>query len=156
MTDVVHIRPAAMTEQEALEGLQWRASLMWEEDRDALLAHPDAIELPVEQLREKRALVAEINDQVVGFAVVLPRMDGNAELDGLFVEPANWRNGIGTRLVAAAAELAIFGGSRFLYVIGNPRAADFYRACGFDLIGQQATRFGVGFVMRKLCAQAKA
>src|ERR1700674_2411504 len=94
------VRPAAVAERGALEALQWRASLMWEEYRDALLAHPDAIALPVEQIG--RTIVAELENKPLGFAVVLPRRDGDADLDGLFVEPANWRAGIGSRLVRAA------------------------------------------------------
>jgi hypothetical protein len=62
---------------------------MWEEDRAALLAHPDAIDLPAEQISGGRIVVIELAGKVVGFAAVLPREDGNVDLDGLFVEPAN-------------------------------------------------------------------
>jgi GNAT superfamily N-acetyltransferase len=136
------MRPATVAERGELEALQWRASLMWEEYRDALLAHPDAIELPVEQIA--RTIVAELENNAVGFAVVLPREDGDAELDGLFVEPAMWRAGIGTRLIRASEILAAAEGADFLCVVGNPRAA-----CGFELIGREATRFGAGLTMRK-------
>lgn len=145
----ISVRPANIGERSALEALQWRASLMWEETRDALLAHPDAIELPNEQISEGRTIVAELDNKVVGFAVVLPRADGDAELDGLFVEPAIWRAGIGTRLIREAEILAAVGGAASLYVVGNPRAESFYTACGFELIGEEQTRFGVGLTMRK-------
>ena len=46
----VTIRPARVDEQPALESLQRRASLANPGDREALLAHPEAIALPVEQL----------------------------------------------------------------------------------------------------------
>ena len=45
---------------------------IWEEDRDALLAHPDAIELPLEQITDGRTIVAESVGELLGFAVVLP------------------------------------------------------------------------------------
>ena len=64
---------------------------MWEEDREALLAHPDAIELPLQQITDGRTVVAESVGELLGFAVVLRRDDGDAELDGLFVDPAQWR-----------------------------------------------------------------
>jgi GNAT superfamily N-acetyltransferase len=143
----LNMRPATVAERGALEALQWRASLMWEEYRDALLAHPDAIELPVEQIA--RTIVAELKDKAVGFAVVLPRRDGDADLDGLFVEPAVWRAGIGTRLIREAEIFAAAEGADFLCVVGNPRAEGFYAACGFKLIGREATRFGIGLTMRK-------
>jgi hypothetical protein len=43
------IRRASISEHKELEDLQRRASLTNAGDRDALLAHPDAIELPVAQ-----------------------------------------------------------------------------------------------------------
>ena len=148
MTNVT-IRPAALAERAALEALQWRASLVWEEYREALLAHRDAIELPDAQIRDGRAFVALRTDTIVGFAVVLPREDGDAELDGLFVEPDLWRNGIGRHLVCEAETLALRGGAKYLYVVGNPRAEKFYLACGFVQTGVYETRFGPGLIMRK-------
>ena len=155
MISDLSVRPATIGERIALEALQWRASLMWEETRDALLAHPDAIELPDEQISEGRTLVAELDGKIVGFAVVLPRDDGGADLDGLFVEPGNWRAGIGTRLVRDAEILAAAGGADFLHVVGNPRARGFYSACRFLLLGEEPTRFGVGLTMRKAIGELK-
>lgn len=53
------IRLAAVSEQKSLEDLQLRASLTNAGDRDALLAHADAIELPVAQIAARRVSVAE-------------------------------------------------------------------------------------------------
>jgi len=136
----VTIRLAIGTERHALEALQRRASLANEADRDALLANPDAIELPIGQIESGRVLVAERHGTTVGFSVVLPRDDGDAELDGLFVEPSAWRGGIGRDLVEAAATLARQFGAKALHVVGNPHAAAFYRACGFERLGNVATR----------------
>lgn len=149
MISNLSVRSARIDERDALEALQWRASLVWEEYRDALLAHPDAIELPAEQIVEGRTLVAEKEDRIVGFAVVLPREDGGAERDGLFVEPSAWRTGIGTRLIGDAEILAAAGGAKFLHVVANPLAEGFYHSCGFVLTGEESTRFGVAHTMRK-------
>jgi GNAT superfamily N-acetyltransferase len=149
MAGNISVRPARIAERAALEALQWRASLAWEEYRGPLLANPDAIELPDKQISEGHTIVAELDDKVAGFAVVLPREDGDAELDGLFVEPSIWRAGVGTRLVREAEILAATRGAGFLHVVGNPRAEGFYSACGFTLVGEVATRFGVGLTMRK-------
>jgi len=142
-------RLAIPAERLALEELQRRASLMSEEDRDALLAHPDAIELPLEQITAGRTIVAETVDELLGFAVVLQRDDGDAELDGLFVEPAQWRRGIGRALVAEAERLAAREGAASLWVIANTSALDFYGACGFVTVGEVATRFRPAPRMRK-------
>ncbi len=81
------IRLAVSSEQKTLEALQRRASLTNTGDHDVLLAHPDAIELPIDQIEAGAVFVAEWNGVVAGFAAVLPRADGETELDGLFVEP---------------------------------------------------------------------
>jgi GNAT superfamily N-acetyltransferase len=143
------VRFARCDEQKSLEDLQRRASLVWEEYREALLAHPDAIELPMEQIEAGRVFVAERQDLVLGFGVVLRRPDGDAELDGLFVAPAYWRQGIGRVLIFEAGRLARSEGAHALFVIANPKAREFYEACGFEMMGEAATRFGPAFTMRK-------
>lgn len=143
------IRRAVVSEQRELEDLQTRASLTNAGDREALLAHPDAIELPLEQIEAGSVFVAESNGVIAGFAALLPRSDGDAELDALFVEPTMRRCGIGRRLVEHCCEVARRQGSAFLHVIGNPHAQDFYVASGFRLIGTAETRFGPGLLMRR-------
>jgi GNAT superfamily N-acetyltransferase len=142
-------RLAIPAEQRALEELQRRASLIYEEDRASLLAHPDAIELPLEQITGGRTVVAERDGELLGFSVVLRRDDGDAELDGLFVEPAQWRQGIGRLLVEQAEQIAVRDGSANLWVIANTRALDFYGACGFVTVGEVQTRFRPAPRMRK-------
>jgi len=148
MPDVV-IRPALQTERSSLEALQWRASLANTGDRDALLANPDAIVLPVEPIADGHVLVAERDGVIVGFGAVLPRPDGNAELDALFVEPSLWKRGVGRLLVERCADLARSRRSRILHVVGNPHAEGFYGACGFRTTGAVETRFGAGLAMQR-------
>lgn len=142
-------RLAVPAECSALEELQRRASLIWEEDRAALLAHPDAIELPLEQITGGRTVVAESAGQLLGFAVVLPRDDGDGELDGLFVEPTYWRHGIGRALVEQAERIAMADGATNLWVTANTRALGFYDSCGFVTVGEVQTRFRPAPKMRK-------
>ena len=148
MSDIV-IRPALQAERSSLEALQWRASLTNSGDRDSLLANPDAIALPVEQISDGHVLVAQRDGVIVGFAAVLPRPDGNAELDALFVEPSLWKRGVGRLLVARCAEVARRRDSRILHVVGNPHAEGFYAACGFRITGAVETRFGAGLAMQR-------
>lgn len=144
------IRPALLSERKALEDLQLRASLNNPGDRDAILAHPDAIDLPLRQITEGRVFVSEQDGVIVGFAAVEPRADGDSELDGLFVDPKMQRHGIGRSLVAHCARFARAQGSGALHVIGNKHAEDFYVACGFKRIGTAETRFGSGLLMRMM------
>jgi GNAT superfamily N-acetyltransferase len=149
MTHVISIRPGRLDEQTTLESLQRRASLNNPGDRDALLANPDAIAVPIEQIAASCVFVAERDGTVAGFAAVLPGLGGGAELDALFVEPRLWKQGIGRRLVDHAAEVARLRGAGFLHVVGNPHAEGFYISCGFLVTGTVETRFGVGLAMRK-------
>jgi N-acetylglutamate synthase-like GNAT family acetyltransferase len=143
------IRRAVLSEQKELEALQLRASLTNAGDREALLAHPDAIELPLDQIAAGAVFVSEQNGRIVGFAALLPRADGNVELDALFVDPDARRCGIGRSLVDHCVQIVREQGSAALCVIGNPHASGFYTACGFTLVGTTTTRFGPGLLMRK-------
>jgi GNAT superfamily N-acetyltransferase len=145
----VSIRLARRDERMTLESLQRRASLSNPGDRDVLLAHPDAIELPVEQITSGCVFVAEREGVVAGFAAVVPRSDGGAELDALFVEPHLWKHGIGRRLVEHVTEVARMRAATFVHVIGNPHAQGFYVSCGFCVTGTIETRFGLGLTMRR-------
>lgn len=142
------IRAAEPGDQVALLEVMRRASLANPGDREALLANPDAFELPVEQLAAATACVAVRDGLPVGFAVVLRREDGDAELDGLFVEPSLWRMGAGRMLVERAKQLGLGLGATALHVIANPHADGFYRSVGFEPAGTLQMRFGVGTLMR--------
>ncbi len=151
MDHAISIRPARLDEHTVLESLQRRASLGNPGDRDALVAHPEAIALPIEQIAAGCVFVAERHAVAAGFAALVPRADGGAELDGLFVEPHLWNHGIGRRLVEHVAEIARGNAVTFLHVIGNPHAEGFYISCGFRATGTLDTQFGAGLDMRRRC-----
>jgi GNAT superfamily N-acetyltransferase len=150
MPNEVIVRPAVASEQKELEALQWRASLNNPGDRDALLAHPDAIELPLEQIRGGGVFVAEVTGSMMGFAAILPRDNGDFDLDALFVEPSAWRQGIGRALIEHCAAAARTAGAESLHVVGNPHAEGFYSSCGFEMLGTKQMRFGVGLLMKRV------
>lgn len=143
------IRAAIVSEQAALEELQRRASLNNPGDREALLAHPEAIELPLRQIEAGGVFVAEVDGSVAGFAAILPREDGDSELDAIFVEPEAWRQGVGRALVEYCCAAARSAGCASLHVAGNPHAEGFYRLCGFELLGTKQMQFGVGLLMKR-------
>ncbi|MEP6885195.1 MAG: GNAT family N-acetyltransferase [Gammaproteobacteria bacterium] len=149
MNPNILIRPAIVAEQELLEALQTRASINNPGDREALLANPSAIELPLEQIRAGGVFVLDFGGDIVGFAAILPRADGNVELDALFVEPAAWRRGYGRILIDHCADVARAAGSATLHVTGNPHAKQFYLACQFTQVGSVETRFGIGYLFQK-------
>ena len=139
----VRIRPARSEERLDLEALQRRASLALPEYREQLEAHPDAIDLPAEQVERGDVIVAEVDGAIAGFAAVV-----GAELDGLFVEPELWRLGVGSALVEAAVHHARQKGLT-LSVAASPGARPFYERNGFSLEGEERTRFGPALRMSR-------
>jgi GNAT superfamily N-acetyltransferase len=80
------------------------------------------------RLANGRAVVAEADGAVVGFAVVTPA----GELAGLYVRPEWWRAGVGGRLLGAVAE------ARRLWVLeANASARAFYERHGWSPSGVQ-------------------
>jgi GNAT superfamily N-acetyltransferase len=142
------IRDALVAEQPSLTELQRRASLHWEAYREQLRAHPDAVELPVEQIEDGLVRVAELGADVVGFASLLQPASGACELDGLFVEPAHMGAGIGRALVEDAKRIARERGATRIEVVANPEAVAFYHRVGFTGAEPVPTRFGPARRMR--------
>jgi GNAT superfamily N-acetyltransferase len=141
--DTFSLRLAEPEEHEELEELMARASLELPDYRDALIANPDAIHVPPAQIANGQVIVAEMEGVIVGFAAVV-----GGELDGLFVEPDLWGQGIGRSLVDAATLEARRKGLA-LRVIANPAARLFYLSCGFTVEGGEQTRIGPGIRMTR-------
>jgi GNAT superfamily N-acetyltransferase len=142
------IRDARAAEQGALTELQRRASMHWDAYRDQLVAHPDAVELPADQIENGLVRVAELGADVVGFAVLLRPAGGACELDGLFVEPGRMGAGLGRALVEDAMRIARERGATRIEVVANPEAVGFYQRLGFTGAKQVPTRFGPARRMR--------
>jgi GNAT superfamily N-acetyltransferase len=122
--------------------------MIWDSDRDFLLANPDAIEVPADAIEDGRVRVAvDDDDRPLGFSLVLPVKSGACELDGLFVAPEQMRRGIGAALVRDAAERARAQGAVKLEVIANDNALRFYQRAGFRGDRWVPTRFRPGLRM---------
>lgn len=147
MNGEIAIRRARAADHDMLEAVEWRAGLALDEYRDQLLAHPDVIHVPHDFIDAGRVLVAEVDDEIAGFAAWLPVGDGVAELDGLFVDPALWRRGIGRRLIRALRMAVWDEEMDLIFVVANPGAEAFYRQCDFVRTGEAETQFGQAFTM---------
>jgi GNAT superfamily N-acetyltransferase len=143
------IRPALAAEHELLEALQMRASLANPDDREALLAHPEVVQIAMERISSGQVFIIECDDQILGFATMQPRADGQADLNALFVDPCHRREGAGRSLVDHCASVARSAGASALHVVGNKHAEKFYSSCGFESLGTIGTQFGEGLDLRK-------
>ncbi|WP_082407372.1 GNAT family N-acetyltransferase [Mesorhizobium sp. 1M-11] len=144
------LRHAGPAERPALEELQWRASLVHPAYRGALLQDRSIVHLSAEHLRDGSAVVAEVDGKVAGFAIILSTGSGEAELDGLFVEPEMAGQGIGRALVEDARQRARVSGATVLKVVAALEVENFYRRCGFELAGETETLLGKALVMVQL------
>lgn len=136
------IRLAQPGDRLELIELQRRASLTWNDLRDYFLEHPEIINLDPEMFAGNQVFVAQRGDRVVGFATIITHEGDDAELEGLFVEPAEWRKGIGTALVRAIEREAQAWGANRLHVIANRDVRGFYEANGFVSVGERKTQLG--------------
>jgi len=138
---VAHIRDAQIDEARTLEELQRRSSMVWEQYRDQLVAHPDAIELPVDVIREQRVRVAIAAGRTLGFSVVRALEERVSELDALFVEPGWMYRGVGRTLMDDVIASARASGVIRLEVTAKP-AVGFYEKIGFVAVRPVSTQFG--------------
>ena len=150
----IQIRLATVSEKFGLEALQLRASLENEGDRPHLLANPGIIDLPVQQIQDGHVFVAERNSSILGFAALLCPESGCIELDGLFVEPEHWRQGVGRALVDHVISHCKLVQTGKLMVVANTHAKDFYLSMGFEIEGIVETKFDPALAMTLIIARS--
>jgi ribosomal protein S18 acetylase RimI-like enzyme len=144
----VQIRDATVDQISALEALQLRASLVAPEYRNQLLAHPEVIHLPLNDVTERRTRAAILGQRLAGFSVVHTVDDASCELDGLFVDPDLMGRGIGRELVMDVARSMQAKGIKHIEVTSNPAAVGFYARLGFVQGADATTLFGPAPRMR--------
>jgi GNAT superfamily N-acetyltransferase len=142
---VARLRDGRTGEAAALEALQLRASLVWEEHREHLRAHPEVVTLPPGGLVR---VASDRHHRPLGFSVVLPEAGAAWELDGLFVEPAVQRAGVGRVLINDVLARARTVGVTRLDVVAGP-ARGFYERAGFAVVGEAPTRFGPALALSR-------
>jgi GNAT superfamily N-acetyltransferase len=144
MSRHIHIRIAHPDDRPNLIELQRRASLVGEtgDVLQQLLDDPSLIDIDEKLFANNEVVVAEIGATIVGFASFIAQDGNDAELDGMFVEPSHWRQGIGRMLIEAVVRELVAWHATRLRVVANPNALAFYKAVGFTIIGEERTPLG--------------
>src|SRR6266436_4742890 len=142
----MNIRGAAVADAEAIAKVH---VLSWQHAYRHLLPQEFLAGLSVEQRqtmwakvladREPSLLVAEVNNEIVGFSAFGPCRDQGSqsthyEVWAIYVTPSQWSSGTGRLLWLKSREVMIAQGATRIslwVLVGNERAIDFYRAAGF-------------------------
>lgn len=142
----VHVRAW----QEAYRGLlpdDYLDALRPEERAGTYRFGIDAAELPI-------TVVAVEGDRVHGFARMGASLDddrpGSSQLYAIYVHPDHWRSGIGRMLLSDARVRLVGGGFAVAHLwsmVGNERAAAFYRADGWEADGARRSEEVHGVVV---------
>jgi GNAT superfamily N-acetyltransferase len=144
----VVLRPGQAWDAPLLRELTWRLTVTNPAYREQALARPEAIEGPDRALAEDGVIVATVDGRVVGYVAVVTDGRGEAEVDGLFVDPEFQRRGVGRRLLDAGAGVARGRGASRLTVVSAPDVVEVYENFGFRSLGPTATLFGPAVMMR--------
>src|SRR5947208_923664 len=127
MPEIV-VRHLRADDHPALQRIFERASLANAGDRDALLAHPEVLQLSDDHFSRGRSQVAMLSDgKVVGFASTNVSGVGSLELDDLFLDPDWQRCGAARRLLAQIVTEAVAERVLRIEVTANDDALGFYR-----------------------------
>src|SRR5256885_1593979 len=141
------IRVAVAADADVLKDLHRQSSLVYEDTRAILIAHPEIFGVSDAAIRAGHVRVVVSDGRIVAFATVIPRPDGTGEMEDLFVEPKSMRQGLGRELIDDAVAIARRGGLKGIGVPANPSPLAFYAKVGFVWGGGVPTDFGSGSLM---------
>jgi GNAT superfamily N-acetyltransferase len=133
----IEIRRALPEEAPLLSALAFRSKSHWGYDPDFLEMCRANLSYSPEELESSPVYVSlDTQGGVTGFYRLVPQVDGLAELDSLFVEPAAIGQGVGRRLWEHAVNMARSLGCAALEFQSDPHAEGFYLAMGAKRCGE--------------------
>jgi len=126
----MQIRPAFLTEAEAISALAIRSKAIWGYPEEQMAIFRQELLLSEGQIVSKQTHVIENDGEIAGYYTLLPHDERTLELEHLFVEPTKLRQGYGSQLFHHACQTALKANFQVLVVQSDPNAADFYKALG--------------------------
>lgn len=131
----IRVRPARAEEAETLTELALRAKASWGYDAAFMDACRAELTMTPERLAASRVWVAEAPGGVIAGLIALG-LDGGAEVEDFFVEPAHQGRGVGARLMGELVAAARAAGVSALEVDADPNAEAIYARFGFTTVGR--------------------
>ncbi|MCP3394549.1 GNAT family N-acetyltransferase [Bradyrhizobium sp. CCGB12] len=150
--DDYSVRKAKPEEQRELTRLAVRATMHAGHDEAFIDRTIPALAVTVPMISGNWVEVAQdSSSKVVGVVWVTPTgLQGIALLQGLYVEPALWRRGIGRVLFGAAATRATEFKAGAILINAEPSAEGFYKRMGATRIGEAPFYFSPETVLPQL------
>jgi GNAT superfamily N-acetyltransferase len=130
MDSGITVRHARPDEAAALTELAMRAKASWGYDEAFMAACRDELTLTPQQMAAWRIWVAEAGGEIAGMIAL--SLDGGAEVEDFFVEPAFQGRGVGAALMAELLAAARAAGATVLEVDADPNAEAIYAKLGFE------------------------
>lgn len=138
----VRIRAAGQADCDELRAVTVASKAFWGYPDELMREWADGLHISQELLQATETVVAEVEGRTVGWAQLVPPVDGVAVLDHLWVVPGSMRAGIGSRLFRWAAARAREQGATAMEWESDPNAVGFYRRMGGDTVRMQRSEWG--------------
>lgn len=130
MSEDITVRRARAHEAARLTELAIRAKASWGYDEAFMAACRDELTLTPEKMAMWTVWVAEADGRIAGMVAL--SLDGGAEVEDFFVEPAFQGRGVGGALMAELRSAARAAGATVLEVDADPNAEAIYARLGFE------------------------
>lgn len=135
----ITIRLAKISEAEALTELSLRSKRSNGYDDAFMAACREELTVTDARMKAGEYWVADAGT-ICGCACLVPEMvDKSGEVHAFFIDPDWQRKGIGQLLWEKILERATQLGLTRLYLDADPNAVAFYRAMGFEVIGEKSS-----------------
>jgi N-acetylglutamate synthase-like GNAT family acetyltransferase len=133
------LRAAHVADLPRLCELAFTAKASWGYPREWLELWRADLRYDERTLREQCVIVAELECRVRGVCSFSCRGE-DAELEGLWIDPALTRRGLGRSLLNEAVRRATLCGAVRMHVVAEPRAEAFYLRLGAHRVGTVPSR----------------
>lgn len=130
----ITVRRARPDEAAALTALALRAKASWGYDEAFMAACRAELTFTPQKMAACSVWVAEADGELAGMIAL--SLDGGAEVEDFFVEPAFQGRGVGTALMAELLAAARASGAGRVEVDADPNAETIYARLGFETVGR--------------------
>jgi len=133
------IRCARRDDAEIITDIAFRSKASWGYNDDFMEAARQELTHTAEDIAnpENHYFCACQGERLVGFAALIPYDKYRLELEAIFIDPANHRQGIGRLLMNRVVDEAQTLGYAAIIIQSDPFAAPFYQRLGAKQIGER-------------------